>query len=199
MVEGTRSEVTPRESVRRSDTHRGDEVRKEDTKRSVKEGIGFGLIAGAIFIVAWMLASVAAGQSAMGPFRMSAGVLFGAGALDYGAGSALLAGALVGIVLSAIFGAIYGLINARLPLDAHTNTGTQAVLGLVYGAVVWLVMMQIIARIAWPWFLDMNQLLMFILHVAFFGLPLGLMYAASERRALLRPGVARPAAQPGPA
>jgi hypothetical protein len=146
-----------------------------------------------------MLASVAAGQSAMGPFRMAAGVFFGSGALQFGAGSALLAGALVGIVVSAVFGVIYGLINARLPLEAHTNTGTQAVLGLVFGAAVWLVMIQILARIAWPWFLEANQLLQFILHAVFFGLPLGLMYAASERRALLRPGTTRPMAQPGPA
>jgi hypothetical protein len=192
MSEVTRSEATRREDVRRGDP------RRDDTKRSIKEGIGFGLIAGAIFVVAWMLASVVSGQSAMGPFRMAASMVAGSGAMDFGAGSAFIVGGIVGLVLSAIFGVIYGLINARLPLDTHTNTGAQAVLGLVFGAAVWLLMIQIIARIAWPWFLEANQLLQFILHTVFFGLPLGLMYAAAERRTLLHPARRPQGAAPQP-
>jgi hypothetical protein len=190
MVEGTRSGAGGRGDARRHAGH------GEDTKRSVKEGVGFGLIAGAVFAAVWMLASAAAGQSPVAPLRMAAGVVFGTGALDFGAGTAVIAGVIVGAVLSALFGLIYGLINSRIPLGSHTSWGTQAVLGLIYGAVVWLVMIQIIARIAWPWFLDANQLLQFVLHTVFFGLPLALMYAASERRALLHPRRHRAAAQP---
>ncbi len=162
------------------------------TKRSIGEGIGYGLIAGAIFAVVWMLGSVAMGQPALTPFRLSAGVFFGAGALEFGTWGAFLGGALVGLVVSAIFGAIYGLINARLPLESHVNMGTQTVLGLVFGAAVWVLMFQIIARAAWPWLLEPNQLGMFILHAVFFGLPLGLMFAAAERRAMPHGAVPQP-------
>lgn len=156
----------------------------EVTRRSVKEGIGFGLLAGVIFAVVQIIAAVAMGMSALEPMRMFASVLFGAAALQFGPGAALIAGGIIHLVLAAIFGVVYGLINARLPLEAHTNAGTQVVLGLVYGAALWLVTYQIIARVAYPWFLDANQLAQFLLHAIFFGLPLGLLYAAGERRAV---------------
>lgn len=163
------------------------------TRRSVKEGIGFGLLAGIIFAVAEVIAAVAMGMPALEPFRMFASVLFGAGALEFGPGAALIAGAIIHLILAAIFGVIYGLINTRLPLEAHTNWGSQIVLGLVYGAALWLVTFQIIARIAYPWFLETNQLAQFLLHAIFFGLPLGLLYATGERRI-----AGAPARQPAP-
>ena len=183
MAEETKSEVRTPETMHR-------EAGRDDTKRSVKEGIGYGLIAGVIFAVVSMLASAAMGQPALSPFRMYASVIFGAGALEFTAGTALVAGGITHLLLSAVFGVIYGLIMAAFPLGTHTSFGSQSGFGLLFGAALWLVNFQIIARIGYPWFLDANQLLQLVLHAVFFGLPLGLMYAASERRALLRPRAA---------
>jgi small-conductance mechanosensitive channel len=187
------------EVTRNDETRRRGGAQETDMGRSIGEGIGFALIAGAIFTAVWIIAAAATGQSPLSPIRTIASVFFGASAFDFGAGTAILAAALVGVVLSAIFGAIYGLINARLPLEAHTNVGTQAVIGLVFGAALWLVMVQIIARFAFPSYLEeTNQLGQFLLHTLFFGLPLGLFYGSAERRAVMKPGrpTRREAAQP---
>jgi hypothetical protein len=47
---------------------------------------------------------------------------------------------------------------------------------------VWFVNFQIIARVLYPWFLGAPQFLQAVMHGLFFGLPLALIYAASERR-----------------
>jgi hypothetical protein len=169
------------------------------TRRSIVEGIGFGLVAGVLFAVAEVVASAAMGQPGFAPFQMFASVLFGAGAFEFGAGTAILAGGLIHLVLAGLFGLIYGLLNDRLPLGSHTSWGTQAGLGVAFGAALWLVNFQIIARALFPWFLEANQIVQLLLHAIFFGLPLGLMYAAAERRALLRPGEPHPVVMPGPA
>ncbi len=163
----------------------------EVTRRSVKTGIGFGLIAGIIFAVGEVVLALAMGMPALEPFRMFASVVFGAGALEFGPWAALIGGGIVHLVLAGLFGLIYGLINTRLPLEAHTNAGTQTVLGLVFGAAIWILNFQIIARVAYPWFLDLPQFMQFLLHAVLFGVPLGLLYAAAERRSVIAQGVRR--------
>ena len=87
--------------------------------------------------------------------------------------------------LSAAFGLIYCLITARTSETTKRSWGTQAGIGALYGMALWLVNFQIVARIAYPWFLDAPQTAQAMLHALFFGLPLGLAYAGAGRR--LRP------------
>ena len=88
----------------------------------------------------------------------------------------------VHLALSALLGLIYGLVNARLSPETETRWARQAGLGLLFGALVWLVNFQVVARLLYPWFLTTPQSVQLLLHALFFGLPLGLMYAAAERR-----------------
>lgn len=151
--------------------------------RGAKEGLGYGVIAGIVFAFAEMLASVVMGNTAFMPFRMFASVVLGQDALDATPlGTALLAGTLVHLALSAAFGALYGVILAQLSPRSQTSSARQIGMGLLYGAVLWLVNFQIIARLAYPWFLGAPQLLQALLHALFFGLPLGQMIAGAERR-----------------
>jgi hypothetical protein len=154
-----------------------------DVTRSVKEGLGFGLIAGAVFAIAQVVATVLAGDSAILAFRRLASVLIGPDAL---AGTPAVTAIGVGIVghlfLSAMYGLFYGIYSSALTMPTRRSLGRQAVIGPLYGVMLWLVNFQVFARYRYPWLLALPQAPQVFLHAAFFGLPLGLLYASAERR-----------------
>lgn len=157
---------------------------RESTRRGIKEGIGFGLVAGAIFAVMEIVGAALMGDPPLMPVRMFASTVLGEQALmEAPLGTAVAVGLVAHFALSAIFGLVYGAINAALSPATETSYGRQAGLGLVFGAALWLVNFQIIARILYPWFLETPQLVQLAMHALFFGLPLALMYAAAERHA----------------
>ncbi len=157
---------------------------KDSTSRSVKEGLGFGLLAGIFLGVMEVVGSTIMGNPPLMPVRMFASVVLGETALmQTPAATAIPIGVIVHLALSAMFGVIYGLASSRLSTATETSYGRQAAIGLGFGAMLWLVDFQIIGRIAFPWFLNAPQFLQMAMHAMFFGLPLGLMYAAGERHA----------------
>jgi len=166
----------------------------DSIKRGIKEGIGFGLIAGMIFGVMEVVGAAVMGNPPFMPVRMFASIVLGKQALmQTPAATALGIGIIVHFVLAAIFGVVYRAINATFSTRTETSYGRQTGLGLLFGAMLWIVNFQIIGRLAYPWFLSTPQFLQMMMHAVFFGLPIGLMYAAGERHAhpTLRHGVAR--------
>lgn len=164
----------------------------ESTRRGIKEGIGFGLIAGMIFGVMEVVGAAMMGNPPLMPVRMFASTVLGEQALmQTSAAIAIPVGLIAHFLLSAIFGAIYGVVNARLSTATETSYARQAGIGLLFGVGLWLVNFQIIARVLYPWFLTTPQFLQMAMHAMFFGLPLALMYAASERRVHHVGGTAR--------
>lgn len=160
---------------------------KETTKRGAREGIVFGLVAGLILGVAEIIAASAAGLRPLLPLRMASSIFIGQEALTTTTtlATAVIVGIIVHFVLSALFGAIYGLVNATFTPKTETDYARQTGLGLLFGAALWLVNFQIIARGAYPWFLETSQWLQLLMHAVFFGLPVALMYALAERRVQL--------------
>lgn len=155
----------------------------EQSKRSAKEGIGFGIIAGIIFAIMEIAAAAILGNPPLTPVRMFASVVLGKSAMQTASlGSVVVVGLAAHLALSAFFGLIYGLVNAGLSRETETSWGRQTGLGLLFGVLIWAVNFQIIARILYPWFLTAPQFMQMAMHAMFFGLPLGLMYAAAERR-----------------
>jgi hypothetical protein len=142
---------------------------------------GLGIAAGIVFALVQMAESAVAGEPALTPLRLFGSVVLGQAALNVTFGFVAIAGAVVHLVLSATYGAIYGALNARVPPRRRRSVADQALAGLVYGTAIWLVNFQLIARFAYPWFLDEPQDLEWMTHALFFGLPLGLMYAAVAR------------------
>jgi hypothetical protein len=158
-----------------------------NTSRALKQGAVFGVIAALIFAVIEIIASAAMGNPALMPFRMFASIVLGMAAMQtVSLAAAVIVGLIVHVVLAAAFGLIYGFLASRLSGEAQAGWGTQSLMGLAFGVAVWLVNFQIIARLLYPWFLNAPQFLQAVLHAVFFGLPLGLMYAAAERRRGLR-------------
>ncbi len=153
-----------------------------ENRRSVGEGVAAGLIAGVIFAMMEIVGAAMMGNPALMPIRMFASVVLGKSAMEGALGTALVVGTIAHLVLSAVFGVVYGLFSARLSEATKTSFGRQAGIGILFGLVVWFVNFQIIARVLYPWFLGAPQFLQALMHGLFFGLPLALIYAASERR-----------------
>ncbi len=158
-----------------------------------KLGAGLGVVAGVIFAVMEIAGAALMGDPPLMPLRMFASIVLGQEALmGTSAGVAFVVGLIIHLILSASFGLIYGAIAARLDPDTQASYGKQAGLGLVFGAALWLVNFQIIARVIYPWFLGAPQMVQLVMHALFFGLPLGLMFAAAAHRAGEPMGVRRP-------
>ena len=176
--------LTPRTPRTERPVRTRESTPEAERKRTTAEGALSGVGAGAIFGLAQTVAAVAMGSSAILPWRLFSSVVLGSGALvETAPAVALVVGVLVHLILSAAFGALYGYLLERLPVERRENLTTQAMWGMGFAFVLWLVNFQLIARVLYPWFLETHQGLQFLLHAAFFGLPLGLLFAAAERRA----------------
>lgn len=152
-------------------------------KRIVLSGLGYGVVAGVIFGAMEMVGAALMGDPMVMPLKMFASVVAGKDALMAGGAGILLLGVIVHLALSAIFGVVYAGLDAGFARNKVRSYGAQSAFGIAFGFALWLVNFQIIARLAYPWFLGSPQLLQAMMHAFFFGLPLGLFIAATERRA----------------
>lgn len=159
------------------DTTRG------STGRGLRQGIAYGLIAGLVFGMVELIASAAMGGPVLMPVRMFSSVLLGQEAFSevVWLGWVVAVGLGVHFALSALLGLLYGALQSRMSVEGRTSWGRQSAVGLLFGAAIWLVNFQIIARLFYPWFLEAPQFLQLTLHAVAFGWPLGLMFAAAER------------------
>lgn len=156
-----------------------------DVTRSAKEGLGFGLIAGVVFAIAQVAATVIAGEPAIVAFRTLASVWLGPEALTVTPAATATGIAIIGhLYLSAMYGLFYGLYNSALTLPTRRSIGRQAVIGPLFGVMLWLVNLNVFARYRYPWLIELSPAPQAFLHAVFFGLPLGLLYATAERRAI---------------
>jgi hypothetical protein len=146
-------------------------------------GLGFGLVAGAVFALAEGLASLVGGQGILVPVRYAASMLLGVRALTEGPlGLVVVTGLAVHLGLSALFGLAYSLIDARMSLELRPRVSHQVAVGMLFALGVWGVTFQFAARGYYPWFLETPQFFQLLMHALFFGAPLGLLFAAAERR-----------------
>ncbi len=154
-------------------------------RRRLKEGISLGIVAGIVFVLAQMIITSMTGELGLMPLRLFASVLMGEAALTTTAlGPTVLAGIVLHFLFSIMLGVLYGWLDERLPLEIRISRSWQSLLGVVFGFLLWFVDFQLIARLAFPWFLLAPQGLEMLMHVLFFGLPLGLMFSSYARRAL---------------
>lgn len=155
-----------------------------NTRRAARDGVSFGLLAGILFLVAEMSASTLLGTAPSLPLRLFASVLIGPEAMQLATiESAVLIGTTVHLAFSALFGLVYGFVASRLSGGNGVRWGRQIALGLLFGALLWLLAFQVVGRLVYPWFLIPPQPFQLALHALFFGLPLSLLWAATEPRA----------------
>jgi hypothetical protein len=169
-------------------------ARRRYTPWSATNGVLFGLAAGVVLALAEVVLAVAAGDSPLRPVRMSAGVALGPPAFtpQVSVGTALLVGLGVHFALSAVFGLLYSVLEAMLPVDGRGQWEFQAPVGMLFGIFLWMVSFQFVGRGYYPWFLDVPQFPQIVLHAVFLGLPLAMLFTAAERRRALLDAVEKP-------
>ncbi len=159
-----------------------------DVSRSVQQGVDSGLRAGAVFAAAQVITAIAAGDPAVIALRRSASVLLGPAALTTTPTAiAIVVGLIAHAYLSTMYGLSYGVCNSALSAPTRCSAPRQAAIGALYGIALWLVNLELFARIVFPWLLAVSQPIQVFLHAVCFGLPLGLRYAAAARDALQAP------------
>ncbi|MCO5166010.1 MAG: hypothetical protein M9894_06540 [Planctomycetes bacterium] len=140
--------------------------------------VGLGEVAGAAFALASCLA--------LGPVavvRLNASILLG----EYGTSpalnlwGALTMGLVAHVVLSGLFGWLYGVLHRSMIPRARLRLDVNAAAGALYGLALWFVNVQLVGRAGYAWFLDLPQVPMLALHALTYGLPLGLVTALAAR------------------
>jgi hypothetical protein len=148
-----------------------------DEKRVAREGFGFGMIAGVVLLAAEMMAW---GPAA--PLRVPAVLVLGNHVLDSSLGTTYLVGLVVHLLLAGIFGLVYAEIEARLPAKPRRQYGVQLGVAATYAALLWLVSFELVGARLFPQLVTAARTMELALMVLFYGVPLGWMFAAAERR-----------------
>jgi len=153
-----------------------------DISRSIKDGTVAGLFAAATFAIGQTIAAAAADEPAIVAFRRFASVLIGPDALaTTPARAAILIGLAGHLCLSAMYGVYYGAYCSMLSLATRSSFRRQAIIGAFYGALLWFINVELVARCRYPWLTALSGVGQLALHAACFGMALGLRYAAEQR------------------
>jgi hypothetical protein len=142
-----------------------------------------GIVAGTVFAVAQIVASVGSGEDPVTPIRMFASLALGAPALDprMPIGAAVAVGLAVHYALSCAWGGLYSTLMGTLWRRGRMRLGVESLAGMAFGSMIWLVNFHVIGRLIFPWFLETPQFQQWVIHALFYGLPLGVTLTALER------------------
>jgi hypothetical protein len=169
------------------------QIQTPATTRDIRWGLQWGAIAGIIAGLVFAAFEMVASAFMMGsaaffmPLRMIGAIALGSEALE--PGYSLLTAGLAGLIVHMILSVIYGLVFAAI---ATVLRGPVAFVGLgsVFGFALWIVNFYAIARFAFPWFLEANPIVQFIGHTFFFGAVLGyVVWKSYERTGVERPTI----------
>ncbi|HUE75372.1 MAG TPA: hypothetical protein VMP10_00985 [Chloroflexota bacterium] len=145
-----------------------------DNGTVVRQSAIGGIITGLSFALFQMVAAAANGESAFAPLRLIAAIAAGPEALapDYPLASAVGIGLSVHLVLSMLFGLLFGVGMVVVPAFEFNATSVILVAAL-YGFLLWIVNFNLIAPGTFPWFDATDAALQIIAHTIFYGAALG--------------------------
>jgi hypothetical protein len=150
----------------------------------VRHGIIGGIIAGIVFAVGAMLISVALGSGLLDPLRLIGAAVLGEQALQpsYPLLTAVLAGILIHLILSMIFGVVFFYLLA-LTRQLNATTLGYLIYGMIYGLALWSFNFLLIASVAFPFFNTAYPLWpVFFVHTVVYGVVIGAYAAAISSR-----------------
>jgi hypothetical protein len=114
------------------------------------------------------------------PVRCAASIAMGVSGLSAGTGTVLVVGSMMHLALSGAYGGIYALLTPSRPRGGSVEHSTELLRGAAFAVVVWFINFAVMAPALYPWFVRGPWQL--LLHIVFFGLPLGHLAAVSRRR-----------------
>jgi hypothetical protein len=144
-------------------------------RRLVRGAVG-GVLAGIPFVLVTMWFASSTGGAAEMPLRMMSTIVLGDGAMAEGSSSPAV-GALVHVVLSALFGIGLALAAPRLP-----DNGTVAVVGAAYGVLLYLVNFHVLAPTLFTTFEAANKPFELFAHVVFGSMVAFTFFGSGVRR-----------------
>ncbi len=155
--------------------------------RWLVNGLAMGIVAGIIFAMFEMIMAAILGDGFFGPLRMIGAIVLGPDALvpAYSLPVAALVGMVVHLVLSGIFGLIFGLIASSLRFVRASGL-SLGISATIFGILLWMVNFYLIAPVAFPWFGMANPYVQFVSHAFFYGTALGLLLLARRLPAGVR-------------
>jgi hypothetical protein len=157
------------------------------------EGLRSSLLAGAIFGAAEVLGAALLQGNPLWPIEAPASLFAQEHAFDASfLAFAVPISVLVHFSLVTTYGFLYGLMSSDARLSTRLDARREAGLGALFGAGIWLINFQLVARLFYPWIFATNQLAQFVLHVGF-GVLLAMLFRRKEQR---RIAVARIANRP---
>lgn len=158
-----------------------------DTARFETDGMVAGLVAGIVMLVTAMLGSamtggaMTTGQRVLAPLRYPASIIMREHAMEARAPAYVIVvmGLAVHVSASVLFGHLFGLISSDKPGLVHDDWPHDPVVSLLLGAMagglIWLVDIQLLARLFYPW-MAVSAGTSLLFHVFAFGAPLGLTF-----------------------
>ncbi len=153
---------------------------------SIGQGVIGGIIGGLVFAGFEMMAAamMEGGSAFFMPLRMIGAIALGPAALEpsYSLVTAGSVGVAVHMVLSMVYGAVFGAVALWQPLRRSATAMVLA--ATAFGFLLWLVNFYMIAPAAgWTWFPEnTSPIVQFVGHTFFFGTVLGLYLARRLRR-----------------
>jgi len=134
-----------------------------------------GIAAGTIFAGIEIWSAISNDLPVRAPFLAISTIVLGDSALTTGEANVLI-GLLVHTAISIFYGMLFGLLTPVL----RTN-GTVALAGLAYGALIYLIDLQLIAPIWFPLFTTGDQSFSLLVHLLF-GIVLGIAFFSADIR-----------------
>jgi len=140
-----------------------------------------GILAGAVMALVETVASVIAGEGALLPLQSAASVVLHRNAFS---SDNLFLVVLVGIVIhfsiAMMYAFAFGVFNTQLRWLTRIRGPREAIFGMAFASLIWLLDFQLIARNFYPWMFEHSQVVQWLIHAVGFGLPLGLLFAQRE-------------------
>lgn len=154
---------------------------RTQSRKWLQYGAIMGLVAGLIFAAFEMIMAAILQGNAFGPIRMIGAIVLGQQAVDpaYSFATAILTGLVVHLVLSTIYGLIFGAIMMALP-QGRQNRMNVIWIATAFGLLLWLANFYVVAPLLFPWFTNANPIVQFVAHTFFYGTALGLLLASRK-------------------
>jgi hypothetical protein len=142
----------------------------------IRVGTTGGAVAAFIFLAYQILLSST--SDVVAAFKMPASITLGQAAMSKMSPVVIVVA--TGLVNNVIIGAWWGLVFGFMLALAGSKwaSGGIVTLAMVFGSLVWLLSFYLIAPLIWPWLRPLSSVRLFVGHVFFFGLPLGLWVAS---------------------
>jgi hypothetical protein len=138
-------------------------------------GLGFlgGVGAGIFFLLFNLIMSSILGLGFLGPLRQIAAIAMGAGVLP--ATSSLVGPVIVGLLVHVSLSGLYGATFAVAARYIAILRRDMMVATTVFGLGIWVVNYYVFTPWLFPWFDDSPDIVQFIAHTVFYGVPLGII------------------------